>query len=175
MRRRQLQLLLTVAPLVIGGLWLLPHALASFTIAGLVGSSLLLSVLWGWFSGSWRPLVLLATFTVFVDFFGLARLIPTASGLIAALLWLAGLWFVGRIGGGQPNRFDQAFASFLILELFLVLERWPVNVLSQAVIMVSFTLFLWSELIRSVPSAQRVRESIAPFLLIVALIALTAR
>ena len=91
------------------------------------------------------------------------------------VLWLAGLWLVGHIDRAQPQIFHQALASFLVVQVFLVLQLWPINVLSKAVIVVAFAFFLWHELVRLVPPSQRLRESVIPFLLIVLLMVITAR
>jgi len=166
---------LLLAPLVIASLWLLPQAIGSLAIAGLVMLCLLIATLWGWRTRQWRPLILLSTFAVLIDLFGLAQLVPVAAGLVIAGLWLAGLWLVGHIGQDQPRIFHQALTSFLVVEIFLVLQLWPINVLSKAVIVVAFALFLWYEFVRVVSPVQRLRESVLPFLLIVALMTLTAR
>lgn len=182
--RRRLFLIAT--PLTAVGLWLLPIALDSYLIAGLVGLGLGVSMFWGWWTKRWRPLILLATFAALIDLFGLAQLLPAAAGVVIAILWLAGLWLVGHIGstpleGAGEERgtgsliFHQALASFLVLEVFFVLQLWPINVLSKAVIVVSFAFFLWFEFVRTVSPWQRLRDSVVPFLLIVALMTLTAR
>ncbi len=166
---------LVALPLALFGLWLLPHALGSFTMAALVAAGVAFAALWGWRTHYWRPFILLATFAALIDLFGVAQLLPAAAGIVIAVLWLAGLWLVGHIGSEQPKIFHQALASFLVLEVFFVLELWPINVLSKAVIVVSFIFFLWFEFVRSVSPWERLRDSVVPFLLIVALMTLTAR
>ena len=169
------RILLVATPLVLVGLWLLPRALNSRTIAGFVAVSLAGAAIWGWQTTQWRPLILLVTFAALIDLFGLAQIAPVAAGLTIAVLWLGGMWLVGHIDQTQPHLFHQALVSFLAVEVFLVLQLWPTNVLSKAVIVVAFAFFLWHEFVRTASPAQRLRESVLPFLLIVALMTLSAR
>ncbi len=173
MTRLQLRIAATFAALV--ALWFLPRAVDSWFITALLYMAVLAAAGWGIVRSSWRPAVLIGTYVVLIDLFGIAQLAPALLSLVVLILWLGGMWVVGHIGGAQPQIFHQALTSFLVLEVFLVLQLWPINILSKAVIVVSFAFFLWHEFVRSVSPRQRLQESVIPFLLIVTLMTLTAR
>lgn len=158
-----------------GALWLLPTTVDSWLTAILIVSSLALAVFWGVIRRDWRAALVLGTFLVLTDMFGIVRSSPNALWLIMALVWVGGTWFIGYVGDAQQRLFHQALASFLVLEMFLALQLWPVNVVSKAVIIVAFGFLLWNELVRTVPALQRVRESVLPFTFVVALMTLTGQ
>ena len=134
---------------------------------------LVVSVLYGWLRKQWLLAALIGTYVAVADLFGLARAEPALLWLAILLLWIGGTWLIGYIGN-QPSRiFQQGLASFLMVEVFLILLLWPINIISKSVIAVSFAFFMWQEFVRTVPNRQRVQESVVPFFLIIILMTLT--
>lgn len=157
------------------GLWFLPSAVESRVTAALLMVILLAAVGLGWLWQSWLFATIVGTLFVVTDLMALARAVPQLLWLVILVVWAGGTWLVGTIGQAQREIFRQTLASFLVVEVLLVLQLWPVNILSKAVIVVSFAFLLWHELVRTVSYRQRIQESVVPFLLIVSLMTFTGR
>lgn len=153
--------------------WMLPIAVDSMVIAVTLIAMLVIGIIFGWLSKSWLLAMLIVCYIVIADLFGLARAFPGFLWLVIGSLWVLGTWVIGHIGTHQSRIFHQALASFLVVEVFLVLFLWPINILSKSVIAVAFLFFLWNEFVRSVSGRQRIQESLLPFFLIVTLMMLT--
>lgn len=171
MRRSTATLLTTSLVAVL----LLPRSVDSWLLTSLVLCLLGGATVWGWVRHQWLALFVIATFIVMVDLFGFLRSAPNGLWFAMLMLWLGGSWVVSLIGEAPTSLFHQALASFLVLEVFLALQLWPIHLLSKAVIAVAFAYLLWQELTRTVPAGQRVRESVLPFFLIVMLMTLTGQ
>ncbi len=167
--------LLTFAAVGVLVVWLLPGAVDSPFVAGVLLVMLFASVVIGWRRHEWLLATIVGTLLVVTDLLGIARAVPQLLWLVIAVLWAGGTWLVGHIGDAQHQIFRQALASFLVVEVFLMLQLWPINLLSKAVMVVSFAFLLWHELVRAASPRQRIQESVIPFVLIVALMTLTGR
>lgn len=158
-----------------GALLLLPQALDSWLATSVALVLMAAAAVWGWARGQWLSLLLVSTFVMVADLFGLVRSQPNSLWFVMVILWLGGTWLVGQVGSTPRPAFYRALASFLLLELFLTLQLWPINILSKTVIAVSFGFLLWQELTRVVPLQQRLRDSVLPFFLIITLMTLTGQ
>lgn len=153
----------------------LPSAVESWLVAILAFLVLFIFLIIGWQVKIWLPTFLIGTFLIFTDFFGLIRDQPNLLWLIILILWIMSTWLILYIGAENRSLFSQALASFLVVEIFLTLHLWPINIISKAVIIVAFTFFLWHELTRNVSIYERIQESMIPFALIVTLMVLTGQ
>ena len=171
------------SPLIMGGalisgvlaLWFIPGAVDSYLVFWVMIVMLVASIIYGWAQKQWLLATLIGTYIFVTDLFGLVHAAPGLIWLAIFILWVGGAWLVGHVGNQSSRIFHQGLTSFLVVEVFLVLQFWPINIISKSVIDVSFTFFLWHEIVRSVPGRQRFQESVVPFFLIILLMTLTGR